>query len=137
MSDIYESLPVIPNFSDLIKPIEPVMLQPPVEAEASLRVIDSLSVSAVFESVKNYVQAFEQSLDPEHEVGAKLTSFGQSVTMVVENIQYEEPNILVFDGLVDGHNATLLQHMSQLNFLLVALPKNNPKKPKRKIGFGE
>ena len=43
-----------------------------------------------------------------------------------------------FIGLI-GHTgsgkSTLIQHMNQLNFLLTALPKTEPEKPKRKIGF--
>lgn len=137
INDFFEARPIYPDLSELMKPIESAMIAPNPTAVASQQIADAMSVLNVFEAIKKYVQAFERSLDPEHEVGAKLTSFGQSVTMVVENIQYEEPNILVFDGLVDGHNATLLQHMSQFNFLLVSLPIEHPEEPKRKIGFGD
>lgn len=88
-----------------------------------------------FEIIKEYVQEFEKSLDKEHEVGLLLTNFGQSVLMEVETIGYEKSVILVFKGKVNGNQATLIQHMNQLNFLLTALPKTEPEKPKRKIGF--
>lgn len=41
---------------------------------------------------------------------------------------------MVFKGYVNGRMSTLIQHVSQLNFLLTSVPKE-PDKPKRKIGF--
>ena len=87
-----------------------------------------------FEILKDYIQKFEASLDDEHEVGLMLTNFGQSVTMTVTSIGYEESVILVFKGYVNGVMSTLIQHVSQLNFLLTAVPRS-PEHPKRRIGF--
>lgn len=88
-----------------------------------------------FELIKKYIEAFEDSLDTEHEVGLLLTNFGQSVLMQVTEIGYEESVMLVFKGLVNGRNATLIQHINQLNFLLTSMERKEPKKPKQKIGF--
>lgn len=87
-----------------------------------------------FEILKRHIQAFEKTLDSEHEVGLLLTNFGQSVTMRVVEIGYEESVIMVFKGYVNGKPATLLQHVSQLNFLLTSLEKE-PNRPKTPIGF--
>lgn len=87
-----------------------------------------------FTIIKKYIQDFEASLDEEHEVGILLTNFGQSVLMEVHTITYEESVLLVFSGLVDGHKATLIQHINQLNFLLKTIEKN-PESTKKKIGF--
>lgn len=87
-----------------------------------------------FEILKRYIQAFEASLDQDHEVGIMLTNFGQSITMNVTEIGYEESVILIFKGYVNGNFATLIQHVSQLNFLLTSVPRE-PDVPKRKIGF--
>lgn len=87
-----------------------------------------------FEILKRYIQDFEATLDKDHEVGLMLTHFGQSVTMVVEEIGYEESVLMVFRGTVNGTPATLIQHVSQLNFLLTSVPCE-PDVPKRKIGF--
>lgn len=87
-----------------------------------------------FELIKRYIEEFEASLDPEHEVGVMLTNFGQSVLMQVAEIGYEKSVMLVFKGYVNGRPSTLIQHINQLNFLLTTVDKD-PEKPKRKIGF--
>lgn len=88
-----------------------------------------------FEIIKDYIEAFEASLDQEHEVGLMLTNFGQSVLMQVTEIGYEKSVLMVFKGVVNGNPATLIQHINQLNFLLTAVPRPEPDKPKHKIGF--
>lgn len=87
-----------------------------------------------FEILKKYITAFEAGLDDEHEVGVMLTNFGQSILMSVTNITYEESVLMVFKGFVNGREATLIQHINQLNFLLTTVEKE-PDRPKRKIGF--
>ncbi len=87
-----------------------------------------------FEILQKYIAKFEQSLDSEHEVGVMLTNFGQSITMQVVEIGYENSVLMIFKGFVNGSLCTLIQHVSQLNFLLVAT-KKEPDRPKRTIGF--
>lgn len=87
-----------------------------------------------YEIILAHIEAFEDELDDEHEVAVKLASFGQSVTLSVTNIGYSNPSTLVFDGYVGNQKATLIQHMSQLNFLLVAVPKRDPEKPPHRLG---
>ena len=88
-----------------------------------------------FELIKQYIKEFEDSLDPEHEVGLLLTNFGQSVLMQVTEIGYEKSVMLVFKGTVNGRPATLIQHINQLNFLLTSVDRMEQDKPKQKIGF--
>lgn len=88
-----------------------------------------------YEIIMQYIKRFEDSLDAEHEVAVMLASFGQNITMAVTNIGYANPNILTFHGYVADQPATLIQHMSQLNFLLLAARKSDPEKPPRRIGF--
>ena len=84
--------------------------------------------------LKKYIQDYEKTLDPEHEVGLLLTNFGQSVAMQVTEITYEEPVLMVFKGFVDGREAVLIQHVHQLNFLMTSYKKEEDR-PKRTIGF--
>lgn len=88
-----------------------------------------------FEIIKKYVEDFEASLDQEHEVGLMLTNFGQSILMQVAEIGYEKSVLMVFKGIVNGNPATLIQHINQLSFMLTAVPRSEPEKPKAKIGF--
>lgn len=88
-----------------------------------------------YEVILERIKYFEDGLDDEHEVAVKLASFGQALTLSVTNIGYSNPSTLVFHGYVGDQPATLIQHMSQLNFLLVAVKKSDPEKPPRRIGF--
>ena len=90
-----------------------------------------------YEIVMEEIRTFEQSLDDDHEVAIKLTSFGQSITLAVTDIGYANPSTLFFYGFVGDQKATLIQHMSQLNFLLLAVRKADPEKPARRIGFAD
>ena len=87
-----------------------------------------------FEVLKKYIKDFEESLDSEHEVGLILTNFGQSITMQVLEISYEKSVLMIFKGYVNGKMSTLIQHVSQLNFLLTSIERE-PNKPKQHIGF--
>ena len=87
-----------------------------------------------FEILKRYIQEFERSLDSDHEVGIMMTNFGQSVLMQVTQVAYEDPVLMIFKGFVNGHEATLIQHINQLNFMLTSVEKE-PNIPKKQIGF--
>lgn len=87
-----------------------------------------------FEVLKKYIKDFESTLDREHEVGVLLTNFGQSIIMQVTEISYEKSVLMIFKGYVNGKMSTLIQHVSQLNFLLTSVEKE-PDRPKWTIGF--
>lgn len=87
-----------------------------------------------FEVLSKRIKDFEKTLDSEYEVGLILTNFGQSITMYVTEISYEESVLMVFKGYVNGRMSTLIQHVSQLNFLLTSVEKESDR-PKRTIGF--
>lgn len=87
-----------------------------------------------FEVLQKYINDFEGTLDADHKVGVLLTNFGHSVMMQVTEISYEESVLMIFKGYVNGKMSTLIQHVSQLNFLLTSIEKE-PDRPKRSIGF--
>jgi len=81
------------------------------------------------------IREFEDGLDAEEEIGAQLAQFGQTVTVAVEDVSYHNPHLIKLHGVTpDGHRCTLLQHMSQVNILLVALKVKDQREPRR-IGF--
>lgn len=93
--------------------------------------------SAFAEKLREGILRFDASLDANHEVGMRLVSFGQSITFHVENVSAHNPSLLFFCGITeDGHRVELIQHVSQISFLLLALPKPDPNQPKRRFGFG-
>lgn len=82
------------------------------------------------------VRAFEAALDPAREVGIRLVSFGQSITFRVDHLTFVEPSLVVFVGNTeDGQPVQLVQHLSQVSFLLMALPRLAPEEPRKVIGF--
>ena len=86
------------------------------------------------ERLLSYIKDFEDDLDDDHEVGAKLVSFGSGVTFHILKVGYSGPDIITFNGILEnGDRVQLVQNISQLNVLLVAMTKleENP----RRIGF--
>lgn len=88
----------------------------------------------MFERLVAYMKQFESRLDDEHEIGARLVSFGANLTFHVEDMGYFGPDMIVFYGKNDqGEPVQLIQHTSQLNVLLVAVRKQQERP--RRIGF--
>ena len=87
------------------------------------------------ECIKEEIESFQNGLDDEHEIAIQLASFGQSILMLVSDIGYVNPNLMLFYGTVNGRPSKLIQHVNQLNFMLQAIPKEDPNKPARRIGF--
>lgn len=83
-----------------------------------------------------WINDFHRSLDEEHEVGARLVNFGQTVTFHIDDIGYWNPSLISFKGKNEnGDSVELIQHVSQISVLLVALKRENTSQPKRPIGF--
>ena len=118
--------------------IPPVaMVQPPkIELPEIRTPMQEMWAETQFEILKEQIQEFEKTLDADKQVGLCLTNFGQSVLMQVTKITYKDPVLMIFKGFVNGKEATLIQHLNQLNFLLTAIDKE-PDKPRMKIGFGD
>jgi len=84
--------------------------------------------------LSEYIKTFESELDDEHEVGARLVSFGQAITFHIERIGYYGPDIISFYGFNEQQERIqLIQHVSQLSVLLIAVKKQQEKP--RRIGF--
>ncbi|WP_249282231.1 DUF6173 family protein [Ligaoa zhengdingensis] len=90
-----------------------------------------------YEIIMKQIQKFEQGLDGDHEVAFRLCHFGQSILLHVTDVGYCNPSIIVFRGFVDGKPAQLIQHVSELNFLLMSVERPDPKTPARRIGFAQ
>ncbi len=88
-----------------------------------------------YEVIMEAITQFEEDLDDDHEVAAKLSSFGQTLVMNVKEIGYSNPVLIHFYGTVNGQEAELIQHVSQISFLLLSVKKPDPSLPARRIGF--
>ena len=88
-----------------------------------------------YEILMKKISDFESELNDDEEITLLLASFGQTITMHVRSIGYNNPVLIHFYGSVDGHDAQLTQHVSQLSFLMIATPKLDTQKPANRIGF--
>jgi hypothetical protein len=86
------------------------------------------------ERLCKYIQAFEAKLDETQEIGARLVSFGPALVFHIEDMGYHGPDIITFIGINEnGERIQLIQSVTQLNVVLVAVKKRHDK-PCR-IGF--
>jgi len=88
-----------------------------------------------YEKVAEQINDFQNTLDDEHEIALWLTSFGSTTIMQVVEIGYQNPDLFYFYGYVNGVYSQLIQHSSQLNFLLTSVEKEDKTQPPRRIGF--
>lgn len=88
-----------------------------------------------YERVVLYLQKFEEQLDNEHEVAMGFAATEAGV-LRIEGMGYFDPDIVTFYGTDGGGGRTqLIQHVSQLNVMLRALPKEVQDAAPRRIGF--
>ena len=88
-----------------------------------------------FSNIMAQIDAFQENLDDDKEVAVLLASFGSSLLMTVTGIGFQNPELVYFYGYVDGKPSQLIQHITQINFLLTSVDKEDPEKPPRRIGF--
>lgn len=88
-----------------------------------------------YEKIREQIKEFQDELDDDHEVALMLTNFGQSIILNVTDIGFQNPNLIYYYGEVNGNYCQLIQHVSQISFLLMAVRRSDPNKPARRIGF--
>lgn len=82
------------------------------------------------------VTDYQNELSETQDVAMNIVSFNATTIIIVESIGYIGYNLILFSGKDSyGKPLKLVQHVSQLNFLLTTVPKPDPEAPKRKIGF--
>lgn len=97
---------------------------------------DNGYASIFYKQLVKRIKKFDNSIDDDYEVGVKLVAYGNSFQFYLTGLGYQNPYIIIFKGVLDdGSPIELLQHVSQINFVLIKLKKQLPEKPKRKIGF--
>lgn len=92
--------------------------------------------NVLHENLLDQIATFEGTLKKDEEVGAYLSSFGQSILVQIESVGYQNPYLIVFYGTnaADGSRVQLIQHTTQINVLFVAI-KVLEARPPRRIGF--
>ncbi|GFE52221.1 hypothetical protein So717_39740 [Roseobacter cerasinus] len=88
-----------------------------------------------YERIILYLKNFEEQLDSTEEVAMGFTNGGTGV-LRIEGMGYFDPDIVTFYGSDGtGGRTQLIQHVSQLNVMLRALPKPEETPKARRIGF--
>lgn len=90
----------------------------------------------MYEKIMKLIYDFEKNLKPNEEIGAYLTSFGKEIIIQIESVGYQNPYLIIFKGknTLDSSEVQLVQHVSQVNLMFVALKLTEERKPYR-IGF--
>lgn len=123
-----EADPSDPHEAAESQPLPPALTAEPPAAKGAAQ--------WAYERVLLYIQNFERQLDAEHEVALGFTGSAAGV-LRIEGVGFFDPDLLTFYGRTeDGLRTQLVQHVSQLNLMLQAVPKLSPETiPPRRFGF--
>lgn len=117
--------PKAPNAA--AKPMPKGVTKTPVEQKSPAR--------WAYERIIMYLKNFEENLDNEHEVAMGFTG-GDAGVLRIEGMGYFDPDIVTFYGSdPTGAKTQLVQHVTQLNVMLRALPKAVQAEAPNRIGF--
>lgn len=109
------------------KPLPEAIAKRPVEQKSA--------AEWAYERLILYLKNFEEQLDAEHEIAMGFTG-GDAGVLRIEGMGFYAPDIVTFYGS-DGAGAKtqLIQHVTQLNVMLRALPKPTEQVAPTRIGF--
>ena len=108
----------------------------PLPKELAAEPVEEKSAAQwAYERLILYIRNFEEQLDDRQEVAMGMTG-SESGTMMIEGLGFFAPDIVTFYGRdEEGARTQLIQHVSQLNVMLRALPKQDEEAEPRRIGF--
>lgn len=90
--------------------------------EEVIEVVNHALASEFHKHLEKTLNEIDKRVDDNQEVQIKLVSSGHDYTFVVDEIGYSEPSFIIFDGkLEDGSPIHLIQHISQINSLLMSV----------------
>ncbi len=114
----------------------PTAEQEPLPAALSRQPIEEKSEAQwAYERLILYIRNFESQLEAEDEVAMGFAG-GDAGVLRIEGLGYFDPDLITFYGRdEDGVKTQLVQHVTQLNVLLRAVPRAEPEEPARRIGF--
>jgi hypothetical protein len=108
---------------------------PPDRAVTAAPVEEKSAAEWAYERLILYIRDFEAQLDNEHEVAMGMTGTDAGL-LRIEGMGFFDPDIVTFYGSDPiGIRTQLVQHVTQLNVLLRALPKQVEQAAPRRIGF--
>jgi len=114
MTEYNVAIPAIPN-EYKIQPVKTGAVRGRIHPE-----------TGVYKAIREYFEQFEAELETGQEIAIRLASFGNEVDFRLEKIGFTLPSIITFIGVTDvGERIQLVQHVSQLSYMLRAVEKLN------------
>jgi hypothetical protein len=126
-----EQPPLLDSSNPVFYPFSQAPLPPPLP--------DHTLADTMYDRLRRQIREFEQSLGPDQEIGGKFIQFGQQNIISIEGLAYQNPHLIIFYGLdlKTGNRVRLVQHMSQVSVMFMAIPKPAERPEPRRIGFSK
>jgi len=108
------------------------------EKEEVRRIAISSTAAHTAEYIYKSILEFSETIDDSYDVGIQVTTLGSAVQVYLTDVNYYDPHLIIFNS--EGQDGTIIkivQHVTQLNYALIALKKLKPQSPKREIGFSK
>ena len=106
-----------------------------IEINASKMQFDSRAEQVAYYLYEE-IREYQNKLPDTEDVAMSIVQFNQSIIILVKEIGYIGYNLVCFHGEdTSGKPLELIQHVQQLNFLLMVVPKPEIEIPKRTIDF--
>lgn len=88
------------------------------------------------ERLMERVRAFEAALKNDEELGMRLASSGYPEPFRLTAVDHADPHLIIFRGETEeGRPVEVVQHLSQVSLMMVALAKAPERAEPRRIGF--
>lgn len=120
------------------KPTEPPKPVDPINSDLDQKqalLEGRFAAQEMFQFLRARMAGFEKNLPEDYEMGVKLANYGMAAEIHVRGMGFQNPSIIEFYGVMgDGAEVILVQHIAQLNFMLLAVKPMPEAKPFR-IGF--
>lgn len=124
------------NKSSLFDTAQEAIKKASIEKEEVRHITIGSTAAHTAEYIYNSIIEFSETIDDSYDVGIQVTSLGTSVKVYLTDVNYYDPHLIIFNSeSEDGTIIKIVQHVTQLNYALVALKRLEPENPKRKIGF--
>lgn len=135
-AEVFEASAMKLSGSVHTEPGAPCVENSPLPKAVSKKPIDQKSPAEwAYERLILYIKNFEETLDNDHEAAMGFTDTGGGI-LKIEGLGYFDPDIVTFYGADQtGARVQLVQHVTQLNVLLRAMPKAKDAPEPRRIGF--
>lgn len=92
--------------------------------------------SAFYTHIENRIRQFESELLENQCLGLQIASIGNDSAFTVTNVRCFNPSLIAFSGTkATGEKVELIQHVSQISIMLIAIARDGDSIQKTPVGF--